>query len=82
MTAYRKQATRWRCNNNNGPYWSNGVNNGLTTYTTALSGSATTCFDNSLTTDPTHAGVGGAAQHYSYEMNSSVPNCALSFRFQ
>jgi hypothetical protein len=43
-------------------------------YTTATSGSATTCFDN---------GGGSAPQQYSVEQNGGAGiNCSLSFRFQ
>jgi prepilin-type N-terminal cleavage/methylation domain-containing protein len=44
-------------------------------YTTALTGSKTSCYDN--------GGAAGAAQHYATEINHGAGlNCALSFQFQ
>jgi len=58
------------------------VATGTPPFTTATSGSSTTCFDNSVTANGA-PGVSGAAQHYSVEIaNGSNVNCALSFRFQ
>jgi len=52
------------------------------TSTTATTGSSTTCFDNSTSTDGQTA-VNGTVQHYSVEMNGGTGmNCALSFQFQ
>ena len=55
---------------------------GLVPSTAATPGSTTTCYDNS--SDPSGSpGVAGAVQHYSVEIsNGSLPNCALSFKFQ
>jgi prepilin-type N-terminal cleavage/methylation domain-containing protein len=53
-----------------------------TPYTTATAGSATSCFDNSATSNGT-PGVNGTPQHYSLEINGgSGANCGLGFRFQ
>ena|ERR1017187_3648761 len=50
--------------------------------TSATTGSAATCYDNSASNSGT-PGVTGAVQHYSLEMsNGTGINCALSFRFQ
>jgi prepilin-type N-terminal cleavage/methylation domain-containing protein len=54
--------------------WAGGTDNWDHPYTTATSGSATTCFDN--------GGVTGAAQQYSMEQKGSGLNCALSFEMQ
>jgi prepilin-type N-terminal cleavage/methylation domain-containing protein len=67
---------------NSAPTWAG--SGGLTgnPYTTATAGSATTCFDNSATSNGS-PGVSGANQHYSLEINNgNGVNCALSFGFQ
>jgi len=73
--------------NNFFPAWAGGASlgasqSGNAPTTNATVGSATTCYDNSTSTDGQTA-ASGSAQHYSLEMNNgSGTNCALSFQFQ
>jgi prepilin-type N-terminal cleavage/methylation domain-containing protein len=57
------------------PMWASAVYYYNLPTTSAIAGSASTCFDN--------GNVGGAAQQYSVEQNGGANvNCALSFQFQ
>ena len=60
---------------NSGTYWAAPGSTYNPPYTTPVTGSPTTCYDN--------GGVNGVVQSYSLGQNSgSGPNCAVSFRFQ